>query len=199
MKTSPRMRHCLPPPCYGHRLLTSVWILQFIGTNCVCSACEMSAHSCSHFSKETLSPLRVLRSCQRSALKNRFNYKKFKLKKDKYLLVAYSCYLYTPSSFSKKLLRWENTKLRDLSAWLLSSGLATQRWRTAWALGRPSNPAFSPSCFSFSLVTSEYFGVFNQPLSLMLLKVIQHYFSVQFAHRLRRQYITNSATRSQQI
>ena len=80
---SPRMRHCLPPPCYGHRLLTSVWILQFIGTNCVCSACEMSAHSCSHFSKETLSPLWVLCSGQRPAPKNRFLIANFKLNKDK--------------------------------------------------------------------------------------------------------------------
>jgi hypothetical protein len=74
-KTSPRLCHCFPPqPCYEHRLLTPVWIRQFIGTTkCVCSAaCEMSAHSCSHSSKEIISPW-VLRSRQRPGLHRRFS------------------------------------------------------------------------------------------------------------------------------
>ena len=82
--------------------LSSVWILQYLGANCVCSACEMSAHSCSHTSIETISS-RVIRCCQRPTLNNNVS-NKYKWKKDKSRFAAYSlsCHLWTPFSLFKE-------------------------------------------------------------------------------------------------
>ena len=85
--------------------------------------------------------------------------KTFKLKKDKSPLVAYSvfCHLCTPSSLSKNLLRWEITKLRDLSA-------CTSPWE-------PSDPAFLQAIS----LSYWYIRILRRFHSAIILNVIKSY------------------------